>query len=68
MSRKRGRPEDPQAGQALLATIRQLIESVYDTLNGQLDALGMSGSAEPLFHEVQQPLPLLAQIEVAAGQ
>ena len=56
----------PQAGQALLATIRQLIESVYDALNGQLDALGMS--AEPVSHELQQPLPLLANIEVAAGQ
>lgn len=41
---------------------------VYDALNCQLDALGMSGSAEPLSHELQQPLPLLANIEVAAGQ
>jgi hypothetical protein len=57
-----------QAGQVLLATIRQLVESVYDALNGQLDALGKSGSAEPLSHELQQPLPLLANIEVAAGQ
>jgi hypothetical protein len=31
----RGRP--PRPGQALLAPIRQLIESVYDTLKGQLD-------------------------------
>src|SRR5687768_6350501 len=27
----------PRSGQALLAPIRQLIESVYDTLKGQLD-------------------------------
>ncbi len=27
----------PRPGQALLAPIRQLIESVYDTLKGQLD-------------------------------
>jgi hypothetical protein len=48
--------------------MRELSQSVYDALNGHLDALGMSGSAEPLSHELQQPLPLLANIEVAAGQ
>ncbi|MDT7791540.1 MAG: hypothetical protein QOD59_976 [Mycobacterium sp.] len=48
--------------------MRELSESVYDALNGLLDVLGMSGSAEPLPHELQQPLPLLAKIEVAAGQ
>ena len=31
------RNRTPRPGQALLAPIRQLIESVYDTLKGQLD-------------------------------
>ena len=31
------RTRAPRLGQALLAPIRQLIESVYDTLKGQLD-------------------------------
>ena len=31
------RSRAPRPGQALLAPIRQLIESVYDTLKGQLD-------------------------------
>jgi hypothetical protein len=31
------RDRTPRPGQALLAPIRQLIESVYDTLRGQLD-------------------------------
>jgi len=31
------RSRAPRSGQALLAPIRQLIESVYDTLKGQLD-------------------------------
>jgi hypothetical protein len=42
--------------------------SVSDTLYGQHDALCKSGPAEPLSHDAQQPVPLLAKIEVTAGQ
>ena len=68
MTRQRGRPEDPQAGQALAGDDRQLISPSTTPSTASLTLCVCRAQLQPLFHEVQQAIPLLAKIEVAAGQ